>query len=370
MTGLLDLPNEILRMTLKWVSEVHHRTLFKVAAVNKRLNSVATPLLVRSWKCEHWNSKVEPFVTHLLRHPEYRREVRHLYIYPSNEEEPLPDGPRPAPCPAREEIAAAAAEALPELAERAKFTERILLGIHDPILVLLLTWATNLRTLHLVVPYFNPSEGDDLFTLMWVGQVVRKMGTVPRAARDSLPLMRLESVCFEHCDTESYVDHRLAAPFFHLPRMKSFSSWLMGGDCRNEPDYWSPQKEEGVTFTQHYEQYLTAFPVGTSGIESISLGEADLSLEAVSDVVRACRRLTSLSWELALLLTNDTLSCNGIAQLIMDHVGSLRYLSLNWTEPPDFGTPVDPAHGTMTLEECFQYLWTLEHINATWTRTL
>lgn len=366
MPQLLHVPDEILHRILTCVSEVDHGTLFKAAAVNRQLNSIATPLLVRYFKAD-FVRHIELLALHLLRYPELRKNVRRLELdYLTTWGDRKFDRIHPQISPNElNELAEAAIDAWPALAETTNWVERIRFGVGDAIATLVLTWAINLTHLDLTVPCFNPLDRE-LVLLMWVAQVVRRYQSNPDKTLEALPLMKLTHFSIAHWDTEDYLDSRYSAPFFYLPNVKTFLGRRIG--CGSRPSSGRGREHATdaiVPLAAPQDSYITTFPKGTSNVEEVSLKDADPSSPGLPYLVLACRNLTRLYWCTDGVIENEqTISSNTLARLFMHHSDTLKELSICWVDPPDFYPPEEPSHGPTTLPECFQYLKSLEDLAA------
>ncbi|KAH6645769.1 hypothetical protein BKA67DRAFT_85505 [Truncatella angustata] len=73
------LPDEMLHHVCAVLATDNPRLLLPVCLVDRRLQRIASPLLVYSWRHgRHTNASV--FVQHLHHHPEVRREIRQLKL--------------------------------------------------------------------------------------------------------------------------------------------------------------------------------------------------------------------------------------------------------------------------------------------------
>lgn len=359
MPHILDLPDEILQQISIYVSEAGDGSLFKVVAVNRRLNTLAVPFLVRRWPPKRCNDRagIEYLALHLLRHPELREQVRWLALsssgsfrWPRRNFSPyMPKLGREK----LEEIAAALTHGWPKYAEAPDWTSQIREGIGDAISALVLTWATNLTYLEFTVPFTTPNyPGEDVIIPMWATYVVRRMVDPPASSlSEALPLMKLRHVLFTPEDEDISTLGRYTAPFFYLPNMRTFVG--------HRVEMMDLEEDIGAELR---DKYLVEFPVGTSTIEEIILKESEFLLTELWTLVRACRRLTTLVLGWGDPLEIEEISSNGLAQIILHHSASLKTLEITWSTDPIFDIVERPLDGPLIIEECFRHLSRLERL--------
>ncbi|CEI41472.1 unnamed protein product [Fusarium venenatum] len=152
MTGLIDLPNELLEEIFLLATCDDQRQLSRAAVVNKRIQQVAFPLL--KWR-RISKFEVGSLALHLLRHLYHRPLVRTLVLYTLStlnvlERNPN-DGTRANLRPETlAELAEAAERTMPDLAEFSEgWIDRIDDGIIDVVLALILAWANRLTEVSL-----------------------------------------------------------------------------------------------------------------------------------------------------------------------------------------------------------------------------
>ncbi|RTE76829.1 hypothetical protein BHE90_008685 [Fusarium euwallaceae] len=374
MPNLLDLPDEALEAVL--LCNIGGRTLHQLTRVNKRLRRIANPILVQRWPYSH-----ERLLLYLLHHPELRTEVKelkfenlvtfrcHTYGRDISDE-------------SLEALAATVDEAWPALAKSTKWAEFVRKGNTDALCTLLLCWATKLSSLDIAVPYFLAERREDFLTLQLVGQVVQMW---KKTGSTDLPLLKLRSVTYRHGeDTDYGCDGRYAAPFFHLPNMKSFTGFkfgMMEWDDNYNRNYTDSILGR-VRMVNPHDKYLMHFPIGTSPIEEIILDDVDLSARTLSRVVSACKRLKMLVYRAAPVCDNLRLSWRGFANVMLHHKKSLEILLIDFERPGDslvfsdnegpqadelssdnHGHDFDPEVGTIYLRDCYQHLKCLKSLS-------
>ncbi|KAF4469771.1 hypothetical protein FALBO_3325 [Fusarium albosuccineum] len=369
MCNLLSLPDEMIRRVCTSLSDIHHASLFKLVLVNKHLNRVVTPLLVRRWFVDREKRRppaIERLALHLLRHPEFRREVKHIQFASVQTAAEQHDTTRLITARELEELSQAAHGAWPALAESTDWADQIRNGIKDALATLILCWTPNLTSFELSVPDFRPGQGPELLLLQSVSQVVRQFkSSGPHWALGALPLLELRSLIYIHWDTEGTTESKFLAPFFHLPKLKTFMGLQVGmGDYDEyEDDSLDNQQDDGSFSRSTRNRYMTDFPIGTSTVEELIIYEAEVTVDTLSTLVRACRRLTMLDLELALLvhLEGPELRSNGLAQVILHHAETLKVFRLGIEQ--DFFVQ-HPADGPIRLEDCFRQLGQLESLTV------
>ncbi|UPL00587.1 hypothetical protein LCI18_011521 [Fusarium solani-melongenae] len=381
MASLLDLPDETLENVL--LCNIDGRTLHQLTRVNKRLRRIASPILVQRWPYSH-----ERLLLHLLHYPEFRTRVKELKfedLVPFRDHEEDHTG-CDISIESLEALAATVDEAWPALAKSTKWAEYIRKGNTDAVCTLLLCWTTKLSSLDITVPIFDANRRHDLLVLQLASQVVRLW---KKTGSTDLPLLQLRSVVFRHWDTEFSTDGRYAAPFFHLPNVKSFTSWKLGlwswgegsdGNYNDPTLGWVPPANPR-------ENYILDFPICTSPIEELILDEADVSVRSLSRVVSACQRLKLLLYRPGPLCNNAWLSWRGLAKVMLRHKKSLETLFIDFERPgdsilftddevmesdgdddvdgdgDDHRHNDDPEVGTIHLHDCYQYLKCLKSLS-------
>lgn len=381
MASLLDLPDETLENVL--LCNIDGHTLHQLTFVNKRLRRIASPILVQCWPYSHGR-----LLLHLQRHPEFRQHVKELKFEDlvAFRDHRKDHSGCEISIESREDLAATVDEAWPALAKSTKWAEYIRKGNTDALCTLLLCWATNLTSLDITVPYFDANQRHDLMVLQLASQVVR---TWKKTGSADLPLLQLRSVVFRHWDTEFSTDGLYAAPFFHLPSVKSFTSWKFGlwGWGKGSRGNYNDPTLGWVPTANPRDNYILDFPVGTSPIEDLILDEVDVSVQSLFTVVSACRRLKLLLYRPGPVCDNSWLSWRGLANVMLHHKKSLETLFIDFERPGDsilFSDDEemeddgsddtnddddnhrhddDPKVGSIHLCDCYQYLECLKSLS-------
>lgn len=199
--------------------------LLPVVQVNRRFNTVASPLLVRDWHLRLADESGAKFVLHLLKHPELRSQVKSLALYERLLRSPAPDGRARQEDNSRsrapgdrwpqnscstvelEQLAQSAEENYPTLAsqvhdgEENSWAGQIRQGCPRAIAALALAWATGLQELNLMVDDWTPGE-----PRLWMMRLVKMVvGVLPPLGVEGhgLPLpdvfTKLDRVSLGHC---------------------------------------------------------------------------------------------------------------------------------------------------------------------------
>ncbi|RSL83541.1 hypothetical protein CEP52_016680 [Fusarium oligoseptatum] len=355
MANLLDLPDETLESVL--LGSIDGHTLHQLTRVNKRLRRIASPMLVQRWPYSN-----ERLLLYLLHHPELRTEVKelkfgnlvtfrcHTYGRDISDE-------------SLEALAATVDEAWPALAKSTKWAEFVCKGNTDALCTLLLCWATKLSSLDIAVPYFLAERREDFLTLQLASQVVQMW---KKTGSTDLPLLELRSVTYRHGEDSDYgCDGRYAAPFFHLPNMKSFTGWksgMMEWDDNYNRNYTDSILGR-VRMVNPHDKYVMDFPVGTSPIEEIILDDVDLSARTLSRVASACKRLKTLVYRAAPVIRwRDFLidfERPGDSLVFSDNEGPQG----DELSTDNHGHDFDPEVGTIYLRDCYQHLKCLKSLS-------
>lgn len=360
MPDLTHLPDELLAKVLRCLSDTQPKSLLEVALVNRRLNNVVTPLLVRRWPAstEWWNTHIEHLALHLLNHPELRKQVRSLGLHnlmtrAQGERKLLQ---LPVSRESLKNLSEAAYGQWSTSSEPQDWSQQISEGVSDATSALVLSWTTDLRCLSLTVPHFCPQKDEDFVILRWISQVVRK--STLDENHGVVPFWSLQRVEFRHWDTENYVEAKFAAPFFYLPGVRTFVGYRCSGtDSEQE---WINEDEVAPEVIR--QRYLTDFPVSFSNIEELVLDQVDMPVDGIFTMVRACRRLTSLTIAFGPVLDNDRLSSNALAGVILHHSQSLEKLDFRLDDPGLLELYEDSSDGPHTLESSLKHLDRLESL--------
>uniref|UniRef100_A0A0C4DIK2 F-box domain-containing protein n=1 Tax=Fusarium oxysporum (strain Fo5176) TaxID=660025 RepID=A0A0C4DIK2_FUSOF len=145
MAQLKDIPNEILTSIFTYVSDINHSSIFNVTLVNKHFNQIASPLRVRHWSDEGFYGyyqgespcpPISRLALELLRHPEYRLQVKTLsfsYFQSSRDRDAAYVPMKPENL---QTLAWAAEGVVPTLAESTYLCARIREDVDDAIAVI------------------------------------------------------------------------------------------------------------------------------------------------------------------------------------------------------------------------------------------
>ncbi|KAF4959452.1 hypothetical protein FGADI_1673 [Fusarium gaditjirri] len=369
MPRLKDIPNEILTSIFTFVSDINHSSIFNVTLVNRHFNQLASPLRVRHWSDEGYygyydgDSPCPPIsrlALELLRHPEYRLQVKTLsfsYFQSSHDR----DAARIPMKPENLQILAwAAEEVVPTLAESTYLCARILEDNDDAIAVLVLAWATNLTSLSVTFPSFDPTPGYDEgpLVLRFAKQLALRFDSEDLKPSAPLPLAKLRELEFRHNDIESIVGLKYLTPFLYFPNLKDLKTYRLGDQEYND-------LEDSV---QRYikDRYCMPFPKGTSSIESITIEETTLSSDGLSDLLRSCTSLRHFYLHFSFDLEENKRNWTTLAGSLVHHASSLEELHLfvdncnvEWVgdDTADDSTPVD-------FKNCYHHLTRLKSLSV------
>lgn len=264
VTILETVPDEILHDIFLHVATEHPRRnkdnlpisgphpLLPVVQVNRRFNTVASPLLVRNWHLRSADQSGAKSVLHLLKHPELRSQVKSLALYEESfDEEALAyaltgrarhrDNSRARRASRDrwpqtfcstvelEQLAQSAEETYPALSswahdgEEHSWADEIRQRSSHAIAALALAWATELQELELMVGTYTP-EVPDLWTLRLVGMIVGLLSPLGAQGRSLPPpvlFTKLRCVTLGHC-TYTFPS------FLHLPPYKCLEFESLG----------------------------------------------------------------------------------------------------------------------------------------------
>ncbi|KAF5581126.1 hypothetical protein FPCIR_10301 [Fusarium pseudocircinatum] len=331
MTRLKDIPIEILTSIFTHLSDISHSSIFNVTLVNKHFNQLARPLRVRHWSDEGYYGyydgdspcpPVSRLALELLRHPEYRIQVKTLsfsYFQGSGDRDAARVPMKPDNL---QMLAWAAEEVVPTLAESTYLCARILEDNDDAIAVLVLAWATNLTSLSVTISDFDPTPGYDEgpLVLRFAKQLALRFESKDLKPSAPLPLAKLRALEFRHESIESIVGLKYLTPFLYLPRLKNLKTYRLGDQEYND-------LEDGV---QNYikDKYCMPFPKGTSSIESITIKETTLTSEGLSDLLGSCSSLRSFYLHFSFDLEENKRNWTTLARSLVHHAASLQELDL------------------------------------------
>ncbi|CVL07692.1 uncharacterized protein FMAN_14570 [Fusarium mangiferae] len=331
MARLTDIPNEILTNIFTHLSDINHSSIFDVTLVNKHFNQLASPLRVRHWSDEgHYGyydgespcPPISRLALELLRHPEYRLQVKTLSFSWFQRGHDRDAARVPMKVENLQMLAWAAEEVVPTLAESTYLYYRILEDCDDAIAVLVLAWATNLTSLSVTIPCFdvNPGYDEGTLVLRFVKQLALRFDSDDLKPNAPLPLAKLQELDFRHDNIESIVGLKYLTPFLHLPNLKNLKTYRLGDQEYNDT-------EESV---QNYirDKYCMPFPRGTSSIESITIKESTMSSEGLSDLLGSCSSLRYFYLHFSFDLEENTRNWTTLARSLVQHAASLEELHL------------------------------------------
>lgn len=332
MAQLKDIPNEILTSIFTYVSDINHSSIFNVTLVNKHFNQIASPLRVRHWSDEGFYGyyqgespcpPISRLALELLRHPEYRLQVKTLsfsYFQSSRDRDAAYVPMKPENL---QTLAWAAEGVVPTLAESTYLCARIREDVDDAIAVLVLAWATNLTSLSVTIPDFDPTPGYDEgpLVLRFAKQLALRFDSSDLKPSAPLPLAKLRELEFRHNHIEHIVGLKYLTPFLYLPHLKDLKTYRLGDQNYND-------LEDSV---QRYikDRYCMPFPKGTSSIESITIEETTLTSNGLSDLLGSCSSLRHFYLHFSFDLDENERSWTTLASSLLRHAESLEELHLS-----------------------------------------
>lgn len=310
----MDLPDETLEQILIDVADEDRLALYyNVIYVNKRINKIASPHVIRHAPIHCMNPKLPPtpihVLLHLFQHREQAANVRTLFA-DSYEGDNSRLGEwreyfqRLTDVDNFEKITAAAQETCPELASSSEWCHQLRNGGVDASVALLLAWCTKIVRLDYKMHRFWPDEMQNMTMRLIAISVKNMMADTNTSSRKLYPLAQLEHVVLREPTSSSYFMQNLvhAAPFFYLPRLKFLATSCLGTDnplrdINDDEPFWV-ETETGSTVLDP-DLYISRFPIGTSPIETLILDRAGFSVGAGATgflvLVRACKRLKKLA---------------------------------------------------------------------------
>ncbi|KAF5551499.1 hypothetical protein FPHYL_9124 [Fusarium phyllophilum] len=368
MTRLKDIPNEILTSIFTHLSDINHSSIFNVTLVDKHFNQLASPLRVRHWSDEGYYGyydggspcpPISRLALELLRHPEYRLQVKTLsfsYFQGSGDRDAARVPMKPENL---QMLAWTAEEVVPTLAESTYLCARILEDSDDAIAVLVLAWATNLTSLSVTIPDFDPTPGYDegSLVLRFAKQLALRYDSKDLKPSAPLPLAKLRELEFRHESIESIVGLKYLTPFLYFPNLKKLKTYRLGDQEYND-------LEDSV---QNYikDKYCMPFPKGTSSIESVTIKETTLSSDGLSVLLGSCSSLRYFYLHYSFDLEENTRNWTTLARSLVHHAASLEELDLcvdncdvEWV-----GDTVDDGAGLFTpvdFKDCYHQLTSLK----------
>ncbi|KIL93903.1 hypothetical protein FAVG1_02465 [Fusarium avenaceum] len=373
MVRLTDIPNEIIEHILTFVSDTNHSTIFNVALVNKHLSQVVRPLRVRHWSDDGYYGyhngdspclPISRLALELLRRPELRPRVKSLNFTYFQSPIDLDPGRVQLSSENLELLAVAADEILPDFARTSKLCENILGGWDDALAVLVITWATNLTSLGISVPFFEPGRDigtyqepeDEFLVLRYAKQLGLQFNEKGSKSSTPLPLAKLHHLEFRHWDTENDVDVSYLTPFLYLPNLKSLKTYRTGDERDDEPD-------ERIR-TRIEDTYLMPFPVGTSSIETMVCEESTSTSSGLSSLMRACQGLRVFHLDFSQVLIDNARSSKQLGDDLLHHASTIEELNLPLDDTCDLALHEEPSDDRISLEESYKHLKKLKRFTV------
>lgn len=345
------LPNELLREICLFASTYDQVCpLRALALVNKQIRRVAFPLLVRHW--ERDSSFQQPHLgllaLHLLRYPEHRSQVKTLNFMSPSTRKTNPRGQTlydQSPVCLRPEslaeLARAAQEALPNLAQSSNWIGRIQIGGFHAVAVLVMAWATRVTdvAMELPRPYVDGQMSDSHGMMMKFFY-----GAVQKVSTSGMPLAEVQRLEIETWEMESRLDGVVAFPLsvFQLPKLKRLHI-----------------KHLEMTGSQDF-----PIPRGCSTVEELFLECSNVRGAALRKLLAACSRLRVLHyvWH-SMILENEK---RAIRDALIEEAGSLEELRLDLESYFNFTSFLQLYFGAadngMVIEQSFKSLSHLRKI--------
>ncbi|CAG7559932.1 unnamed protein product [Fusarium equiseti] len=308
------LPDELLREICLFASTYDRVCpLRALALVNKQIRQVAFPLLVRHWERDSsfHQPHLGPLALHLLRYPEHRSHVKTLnFMSPSTRKKNLRGQTVYDQSPVRlrseslAELARAAQEALPNLAQSSNWVGRIQIGGFHAVAVLVMAWATRVTDVAMELPrtYVDGQMSDSHGMMMKFFY-----GAVQKVSTSGMPLAEVQRLEIETWEMESRLDGVVASPLsvFQLPKLKRLHI-----------------KHLEMTGSQDF-----PIPRGCSTVEELFLECSKVSGAALRKLLAACSRLRVLHyvWH-SMILENQK---RAIRDALIEEAGSLEELRLD-----------------------------------------
>jgi hypothetical protein len=293
--ALQRLPEEILAHIFAYVAAETSVYLLPVCETSSRLRETAQKfvsrhLLIDEWKWEHTTEVAQ----HFLRSPSSRDQIKNLTIrsfvrtrsksldsrasLEEDEHVPLRLSEREG-----ELLAQSAEECFPQMESLCQWKDQLSKGVHDAFYALLIVWAARLETLE--IPAY-PAWDDMTLETSFISQVVRQLMRydIKVQASRELPLCSLRALRLIEgysigCDFPCQA--LIAAPFFYLPRLRSF---------RTSPGYginWEISPDGVVPFPKRtssvVEVYLDGWVCDETGFEQIIIACESLRRLYITD---------------------------------------------------------------------------------------
>lgn len=339
------LPNELLREICLFASTYDRVCpLRNLALVNKQIRQVAFPLLVRHW--ERDSSPHQPHLgllaLHLLRYPKHRNQVKTLNFMSPNNREKNPGGrtlydQTPVRLRAKNlvELARAAEETIPHLAQSSNWTGRIRIGSFHAIAVLVMAWATRVIDMAMELP--RPYDGGQMSDSQ---DIMMKFfhGAAQKVSTSDMPLTEVHRLRIETWERQSSQDGIIEFPLsvFQLPKMKKLHI-----------------KHLELSGSQEY-----SIPRGCSAVEELFLECSRVRGAELRNILAACPRLRSLHYVWFYMILG--LEKTTIRNAIIKEAGSLEELHLDLESPLHWNAVYELLFGAtnngMAIEKSFTSL--------------
>ncbi|KAG5796597.1 hypothetical protein H9Q69_004347 [Fusarium xylarioides] len=356
MGRLLDLPDEILTYICISICDSDRVALFQVIHVNKKVHRIASPLLVRHWPLHHgiFLKRAHAFfAVHLLRNPHLQRNVKSIVF---DNLIPTETDYSSARDPDLDALAIPARQLFPN---NPNWCNQLICGCIDPVATLLLVLCTRIESLGLTIPDFD--EESRLLVLELVSLSLKRSG--PKR-----PLGNLQLGMIKWDDKHEPGHIQYAAPFFHLPKVKTLALSALSDNKRLKTILHEEDRKEQYRLGLYPDIYKTRFPIRTSPIEELILAAACLTSKGLLTVVSSCKRLKKLAF-----------TCPGVADLYIDehnsvllkqalllHVVSLEELAFKLEThylENNYGSTEGESHtGLNLLKECFPEMKKLKRL--------
>nr|CEG05187.1 unnamed protein product [Fusarium clavum]CEG05895.1 unnamed protein product [Fusarium clavum] len=311
---ITNLPNELLREILLFASTYDRVCpLRNIALVNKQMRRVAFPLLVRHWErdCRLHQPGLGLLALHLLRYPEHRTQVKTLNFMSPTTRERDPEGrisydqsPVRLRPESLAELARAAGEALPNLAQSSNWVGRIQIGGFHAVAVLVMAWATRVTdvAMELPQPYVDGqmSESYDIMTKFF-HRAAQKVST------SGMPMAEVQRLEIETWERESSQHRVMEFPFsvFQLPKLKRLhTKYLEMSDSSEYP-----------------------IPGGCSTVEELFLNRSRVKGAELGKLLATCPRLRVLHYGWCFIILKR--EKRTIRDALIKKAGSLEELHLD-----------------------------------------
>ncbi|KAF5718232.1 hypothetical protein FMUND_5328 [Fusarium mundagurra] len=359
MGQLLDLPDEIITDICTLICDSDRLALFQVIYVNKRLYRIASPLLVRHWPFYRSTSHKQAsahFALHLIRNPDLQRNVKSLVF---DGQLPIEDDPW-GRYGELDELAAAARQRYPELADDPQWCGGLIYGWADHVAALLMLLCTRLESLDFMISYDQASR---LLVLKLVSLALKHSGP-------QRPLENLQRVVLRWGNDEDPGNIQYAAPFFHLPNVKTLAlSALSDGEVPIKSILDEKGRIGLVKLGWDPDIHEAGFPVGTSPIEELVIEAACLTCHGLLTVVSACKRLKKLvfTWRNPSRMNDDGHNSLTLTrQALLLHAASLEELAFDlithrFRDDPTLLENASKARFEC-LKECFKQMTKLKRL--------